>query len=80
MLGGICIVRKKTVAKQVKVKFQNHTQRSAFSTVSKFPAEYKKWGKFIRKYLVTVPILKGYMVPEAQKLQCVHIFGFYGKE
>ena len=49
----------------MKFKSLSHTQKSAFFTVTKFSADYKKLGKFIRKPLVTIPILKGYMVPEA---------------
>ena len=65
MRGGIYIVRKKFLLKQMKFKSLSHTQKSAFFTVTKFSADYKKLGKFIRKPLVTIPILKGYMVPEA---------------
>ena len=65
MLGGIYIVRKKFLVKQMKLESHSHTQKSAFFTVTKFSADYKKSGKFIRKSLVTNPILKGYMVPEA---------------
>ena len=65
MLGGIYIARKKLLAKQVKFKSHSHTQKSTFFTVTKFSADYKKLGKFIKKSLVTIPILKGYMVPEA---------------
>ena len=36
--------------------------------VTQFSADYKKLEKFVRKSLVTIPILKCYMVPEAQKL------------
>ena len=63
MLGGIYIVRKKFLVKQMKLKSHSHTQKSAFFTVTKFSADYKKSGKFIRESLVTIPILKGYMVP-----------------
>ena len=65
MLGGIYIVRKKFLVKQMKFKSHSHTQKSAFFTVTKFSADCKKLGKFIRKPLVTIPILKDYMVPEA---------------
>ena len=65
MLGGIYIVRKKFLVKQMKLESHSHTQKSAFFTVTKFSADYKKLGKFIRKSLVTIPILKVYMIPEA---------------
>ena len=65
MLGGIYIVRKKFLVKQMKLESHSHTQKSAFFTVTKFSADYKKSGKFIRKSLVKIPILKGYVVSEA---------------
>ena len=49
----------------MKFKSHSHTQKSAFFTVTKFSAGYKKSEKFVRNSLVTIPILKGYMVPEA---------------
>ena len=58
------LVRKKSLVKQMKLKSQSHSQKSTFFTVTKF-SDYKKSGKFLRKSLVTIPILKGYMVPEA---------------
>ena len=65
MVGGIYIVRKKFLVKRMKLKSHSHTEKSAFFTVTKFSADYKKSGKLIRKSLVTTPILKGYMVLEA---------------
>ena len=65
MLGGIYIVRKKLLVKQMTLKFHSHTQKSAFFTVTKFLAHYKKSEKFIRKSLFTIPILKSYMISEA---------------
>ena len=59
------MVQKKFLVKQIKLKSHRHAQKSAFFTATKFSADYKKSGKFIRKSLVTNPILKGYMVPEA---------------
>ena len=61
----IFTVQNKFLVKQMKLKSHSHTQKSAFFTVTKLSADYKKSGKFIRKSLVTIPILKGYMVPEA---------------
>ena len=58
-------MRKKFLVKQLKLKFYGHTQKSAFFTVTKFSPDYQKSGKFISKYLVVIPILKGYMVPES---------------
>ena len=66
MLGGIYIMQKKFIVKQMKLKSHSHTQKSALFTVTKFSLYYKNSGKFIRKSLVTTPILKGYMVPDAQ--------------
>ena len=68
MLGGIYIIKKNSLVKQVKLKSHSRTQKSAFSTVTKSLAERKKLGKFIRKSLVPIPVLKGYMVSQVQNL------------